>query len=94
MARRVPEPTEKCAVWAASPTSTTLSADQRAFATVGKRRHSDRLQISSWPSSTSAKRRDRKRAVSSSPTRSMPARRQVPLVASTMKVEFPAASYW
>ena len=94
MARRVPDPTEKCAVWAASPMSTTLPVDQRAFTTVGKRRHTDLLRISGWPSSSSAKSRDRKRTVPSSPAVSMPARRHVGSVVSTMKVDRPEASYW
>ena len=49
IASRVPDPTEKCAVWAASPISTTLPADQRSFAMVGNRRHSERFAISGWP---------------------------------------------
>ena len=43
MASFVPEPTEKCAVWAASPTRTTFSCDQRSFRTIGKFRQSDRF---------------------------------------------------
>ena len=94
IASRVPDPTEKCAVWAASPTSTTFPADQRAFAIVGNRRHSDLLHISGCPSSSSSKSRARKRAVSSSLAASIPALRQVSSVASAMKVDFPDPSYW
>ena len=59
MASLVPEPTEKCAVWAASPSSTTLSQCQRAFRTVGKRRQMDRLASRRCPCSSSAKSRSR-----------------------------------
>ena len=55
IASLVPEPMEKCAVALASPTSTTLSITQVALRMVGKLRHSDRLAISRWPASSSAK---------------------------------------
>ncbi len=55
IAMRVPEPTEKCAVCAASPMSTTLPADHRAHRTVGKLRHTERFRTRAWPSSSSAK---------------------------------------
>ena len=50
----VPEPIEKWAVWAASPTSTTLSELQWRLRTVVKLIHLELLAISSWPSSASA----------------------------------------
>ncbi len=56
-ARRVPEPMEKCAVWAASPTRTRLPADQRALVIRGNWRQIDRLAISGCPSSSRAKTR-------------------------------------
>ncbi len=55
IAMRVPEPTEKCAVCTASPSSTTFPLHHRAQRTVGKLRHRDRFRTSAWPSSSSAK---------------------------------------
>ena len=66
MASFVPEPTEKCTVWAASPTSTTFPCDQRWLRTVGKLRQRDRFLSTGWPWSSSAKSRSMKATVSSS----------------------------
>ena len=51
IARRVPEPIEKCAVRSASPISTTLPADQRSLRTFGKLRQIDLFETSGSPSS-------------------------------------------
>ena len=66
MASLVPEPTEKCTVWAASPTSTTFPCDQRSLRTVGKLRQRDRFLRIGCPRSSSAKSRSVKATVSSS----------------------------
>ena len=86
MASFVPEPTEKCAVWAASPTRTTFSCDQRSFRTTGKFRQSDRFLRMGWPLSSSANSASVNATVSSSDASSRPARRQVASVVSRMKV--------
>jgi hypothetical protein len=93
IASLVPEPTEKCAVCAASPSSTTLPSCQRRQRTVGKARQIERLASSRWPPSSSAKSRSQNATVSASEARSSPAARHVASVASTMKVESPR-SYW
>ena len=56
MASFVPDPMEKCAVWAASPTSTVFPWCHRPQETVGKDRQRDRLVRSRCPRSSSAKR--------------------------------------
>ena len=99
MARRVPDPMEKCAECAASPTSTMLPCRHARFRTVGKPRQIDRFRISRCDPSSSAKTSSRKRAVSRSEAVSMPAARQVASVASTMKVEIASGAgaalrYW
>ena len=55
MASLVPEPMEKCAVCAASPSSTTLPSCQRSLRTVVKFSHLELLASTSWPRSSSAK---------------------------------------
>jgi hypothetical protein len=82
----VPEPIEKCAVWAASPTSTMFSWCQHSFRTVGNARQTERLMSSSWPSRWSAKSTAMYATVSSSVVWSSPARRQVSSWHSTMNV--------
>ena len=61
MASFVPEPIEKCAVWAASPISTTFpvgpDACQEAFLIAGKRRQIERFVSTRWPFRCSAKSR-------------------------------------
>ena len=54
IASLVPEPIEKCAVCAASPSSTTLPWRQRSLRTVVKLIHRELLASTSCPSSTSA----------------------------------------
>ncbi len=54
MASLVPEPIEKCAVWAASPTSTTLPCDQCGTRTVTKLIHLELLASSGRPCSASS----------------------------------------
>ena len=73
MASLVPEPMEKCAVCAASPSRTTLPSCQRSQRSVAKLIQRELLASSAWPSSTPP---------SSSPIRSIDAssdcaRRQV-----------------
>ena len=55
MASLVPEPMEKCAVWAASPSRTTLPSCQRALRTVRKLSHLELLVRIWWPRNSSAK---------------------------------------
>ncbi len=92
----MPEPIEKCAECAASPSSTTLRWRQLAFRTVVKRIQREALGISRWPSrwpaSSSAQRRTlatslSPRANSCAAKASKPARRQASSAISTMKVE-------
>ena len=54
MASLVPEPMEKCAVCAASPSSTTLPCRQRSLRTVPKLTHRELFSSTSWPSRMSA----------------------------------------
>jgi hypothetical protein len=89
----VPEPIEKCAVCAASPSSTTFSWCQAALRTVTKLIQREWLPISRWPSSASANSSSQNAmpAASLSPgasvsPRSSPARRQVSSDVSTMNV--------
>ncbi len=89
IASLVPEPIEKCAVWAASPSSTTLPKCQRSQVTVGKRRQIERLASSGWPESQGANSRSQVATVSASPASSKPARRQVSSWHSTIQVERP-----
>ena len=93
IASLVPEPTEKCAVWAASPSSTTFPECQRAFRTVGNRRQMERLARRRWPWSSSSKSCSRYATVPRSSISSRPLALQVSSLASTMKVERPGA-YW
>ncbi len=103
MASLVPEPMEKCAVWAASPRITTLPrspARQVSLRTVVKEIHRELLAITSWPSRMSA-HSSRTRAIASSSfspgahcrssVASNPAARQTSSCISRMKVE-PVAS--
>src|SRR2546425_7533855 len=53
MASFVPDPTEKCAVWAASPSSTTFSWCQCSVRSVPKLRHTERFVSSRRPASSS-----------------------------------------
>src|SRR5687768_6910700 len=53
IARRVPEPMEKCAVRSASPISTVLATNQRRLRRLGKFRQTDLLDTSRWPKSVS-----------------------------------------
>ena len=53
MASFVPDPIEKCAVWAASPSSTTLPRCQLSLRTSRKLVHSERLVMRRWPFSSS-----------------------------------------
>ncbi|MOA39896.1 hypothetical protein D3C78_1617110 [compost metagenome] len=88
---------EKCAVWAASPISTTgawpLWCTQRAQTTRGKRIHCAEprrwlaLEIRGWPSSCLANNCSQKAIASSFSIVSSPAARHTSSGASTMKVE-------
>ncbi len=101
MASLVPDPIEKCAVCAASPSSTTLPSYQRSLRTVVKFSQRELLVRTRWPASSAAKiSAIRPTAYSSdSPgpnsrpaVRSKPARRHTSSCISTMKVE-PSAEY-
>ena len=96
MASLVPEPMEKWAVCAASPSSTTLPSCQLSLRTVWKFSHLELLVRISWPCSSSAKISAMRWTACSSETpgaklsasvRSRPARRQTSSCISTMKVE-------
>ena len=75
---------------------------QHAVVIVGKLRQRERLPMSAWPWSSSAKSSSQKRMVSPSVASSSPAARHVPSVTSTMKVEIPfsvssavaSSAYW
>ena len=86
MASFVPEPIEKCAVWAASPTTTVRPWCQTLFTTFGKSSQSERFERSSWPSRSRANSRSQKARLSSSDSSSRPARRHVASGHSTMNV--------
>jgi hypothetical protein len=98
MASLVPDPMEKCAVCAASPSSTTLPARHDSHRTVPKLIQRELLAASGCPSSRSAKVSPiaATAPVSLSPGPyepvSKPARRHTESCISTMKVE-PVASY-
>ena len=101
MASLVPDPIEKCAVWAASPSSTRLPPCQRWLRTVVKLSHLELLVSTAWPPSSSAKiSAIRATACSSeapggktrSSVASKPARRHTSSCISTMKVE-PESEY-
>ena len=77
MASFVPEPIEKCAVWAASPSSTTLPRCQLALRTSRKLVHNERLVISRWPRSSSANSASQADSDSASSIASKPNRRHV-----------------
>ena len=94
----VPDPTEKCAVAAASPISTTFSCDQVSHSTRGKLSHADprrcrALVIRRLPSRYLAKMRSQVAMVSSWLMRSKPNLRQVASEHSTMNVAV-SASNW
>jgi hypothetical protein len=55
IASLVPEPIEKCAVCAESPTSATFSWNQRSHLSVANCTQSERFERSEWPASSSAK---------------------------------------
>lgn len=96
MASLVPEPIEKWALCAASPSSTTFSCRQQALRTVSKRIHREALGISRWPSRCSARSSSQRRTLarslspragSDSARAANPARCQACSAISTMKVE-------
>ena len=96
IASLVPDPIEKCAVWAASPSSTTLPSYQCSLRTVVKLSHLELLVRTSWPWSSSAKISlirstaywsETPGGSTSCSVRSRPARRQTSSCISTMKVE-------
>jgi hypothetical protein len=86
MASLVPDPMVKWAVWAASPSRTTLPWCQLWQRTVTKLIHSDRLDSSLCPPSSGANSSWQAAMLSSSPAWSSPAARQVASVHSTMNV--------
>lgn len=83
----VPEPMEKCAVWAASPISTVFPCDQRSLTTVRNAVQVELLPVSGLPPSASAKIRAHRPVDSRSSQRSSPAARQTSSRISTMTVE-------
>ena len=96
IASLVPDPMEKCAVCAASPSSTTLPSCQCSLRTVWKLSHLELLVRIAWPCSSSAKISAIRSTAWSSETpggrwspsvRSKPARRHTSSCISTMKVE-------
>ena len=96
----VAEPIEKCAVCAASPSSTMLSWNQRSTFTVGKLSHLELFASSWWPSSSSREQllQDRDALQVAVPRlggrgreASKPARRQTSSRISTMKVDSPSS---
>jgi hypothetical protein len=101
MASLVPEPMEKCAVWAASPSSTTgvgaapaapaRALLQRAHATVGKVRQMERLATSRCGPRKPAKISSQNATVRSSGASTRPAARQVASEHSTIQVAMPAS---
>ena len=86
MASFVPEPIEKCAVWAASPSSTTLPRCQLSLRTSRKLVHSERLLMSRWPCSSSANSASQACSDSASSIASKPSRRHVCSGHSTIHV--------
>ncbi len=86
MASLVPEPMEKWAVWAASPSRTTLPWCQVRLLTVVKPIQRERLPTSGWPSSSAANSSSHQRMLAASSAWSSPARRQDAWSHSTMKV--------
>lgn len=95
IASLVPEPMEKCAVWAASPNSTVRPWRQVRVRTVCQSSHLELLPIRSWPSRWSANNDWQNAMLSRSfwpgtrdagSTASRPARRHVASSHSTMKV--------
>ena len=87
----VPEPIEKCAVCAASPTSTVAPVLQSPQRTSLNASHTERLESRPRPPSTSANSDSQKARLSASSSASSPARRQVSSRISTMKVLVPAS---
>ena len=93
-----PEPTEKCAVAAASPSSTMFLWLQRSHSTRLKLSQAEprrwrAFDINLWPPRLRAKIFSQAAIVSSVVIRSKPARRQVSSEHSTMKVAV-SASNW
>jgi hypothetical protein len=82
----VPEPIEKCAVCAASPSSTVAPALQSLQRSSLKASHTERLDNSWCPSSTGAKSSRQNARLSCSERASSPARLQVSSRVSTMNV--------
>ena len=90
----VPDPTEKWAVWTASPSRATRPSCHRAHRTVGKVRHTEALPITPSPSRWSPNTVSAKASAASSdspagpePVASSPARRQVASSISTTIVD-------
>ena len=102
MASLVPEPIEKCAVWAASPSSTTLPSCQRSLRTVVKLSHLELLVRTAWPPQLVGEDLrdpgdrvlvgDARAGRPVSSVASKPARRHTSSCISTMKVE-PESEY-
>src|SRR5579862_8297289 len=97
MASLVPEPTEKCAVAAASPISTMFSYDHLSHSTRGKFSHAeprkcDAFDISRWPPRYLAKIRSQARQFSSWLIAPKPNLCQVSSEHSTMKVAVSASN--
>lgn len=103
MASFVPEPMEKCAVWAASPSRTVRPSDHCSQRTVRKRDQRDLLPANECPPSVAEKTFSRYRSATSSVApasrtsmvASKPARRHVASSVSTRNVlaPVPAAEY-
>ena len=86
MASFVPDPMVKCAVCAASPSSTTLPSCHDPHRTVRKLIHVERFDISRFPPSVSAKSASQNRMLSPSAASASPAERHTDSGVSTMNV--------
>src|SRR5438309_9681162 len=86
IARRVPEPIEKCAVRSASPINTTFPADHRALRKLGKLRHTDLFDTRRCPPRVCANTVSQYFNVSASFIVAKPARCHVAASHSTTKV--------
>ena len=92
MASLVPDPMVKWAVWAASPSRTTLPSCQLSHLTVTNEIHRDRLDISLCPASSGANSSWQNAMLSDSDTPSSPARSHVARLHSTMNVDVCASN--
>src|SRR5215213_4418360 len=92
IASLVPDPIEKCAVCAASPSSTVAPALQSRQRSSLKASHTERFDSSSCPSSTPANSSRQNARLSCSDNSSSPARCHVSARVSTMNVLVPSSN--